>query len=72
VTTISFQIPVNSFVSLKIYDQLGQDVATLVNGHQSIGNHTVRFDGSSMTSGLYYYRIVAQNFTDIKKMVLIK
>ncbi|MEO8665158.1 MAG: T9SS type A sorting domain-containing protein, partial [Ignavibacteria bacterium] len=71
-TKISFSIPKNGMVSLKIYDVLGKEVMTLVNEHRSIGNYDVTFDGSNLSSGAYFYRLEAGEFTDIRRMVLIK
>lgn len=76
-TTIRFQLKDNSFVTLKVYDALGRDVATLVNGDQSFGSHSVTFDGSRLSSGVYLYRIDAlggngQRFSAMKKLVLMK
>jgi len=71
-TQISYQLPENSFVTLKVYDILGKEVETLVNGYKNAGNYTVTFDASKLTSGVYFYTIQANNFTQTKKMLLIK
>ncbi len=71
-TSISFNLPVSSQVTLKVYNLLGQEVATLVNGKLSSGLHSVRFDASSLSSGMYLYRIEAGSFVQNKKMMLIK
>ncbi len=71
-TTISYQLPVNSKVVLKIYDLLGREVATLVNGDQISGSHQVQFDGSKFASGVYFYRIEAGSFVQTKKLILLK
>lgn len=71
-TNINFSIPVNSFVSLKIYDINGREVSDLVNELLDAGAYNISFDASSLTSGLYFCRISANNFTDTKKMILIK
>jgi hypothetical protein len=71
-TSIAYQIPVQSKVSLKVYDVLGREVATLVNGEQSAGSKVVQFNGSNLASGVYYYRLSAGAFSDMKKMLLIK
>ncbi len=60
------------FVQLKVYDILGREVATLVNKEQPPGNYQVSFDGSKLSSGVYYYRIQAGNFIQTKKMILMK
>lgn len=76
-TTIRYNIPVNSEVTLKIYNLLGQEVRTLVNGIQNRGKYVVQFDGTNLASGLYFYILEGksfegQKFTDVKKMVLVK
>ncbi len=71
-TVITYQLPVNSFVSLKVYDITGKEIMTLVNGSQNAGNHSVSFNGSGLASGVYFYRITAGIFTSTKKMVLLK
>jgi hypothetical protein len=69
---IEYTIPHNSFVSLKVYNMLGQEVATLFSGIQQAGNHVTVFDGSSYASGVYIYRLNAENFSASKKIVLVK
>jgi flagellar hook assembly protein FlgD len=59
-------------VVVAIFNGLGQRVATLVNGDVEAGNHSVRFDGSNLASGVYYYRIQAGNFVQTKKLILIR
>jgi hypothetical protein len=71
-TKISFDLPKQGFVSLKIYDVLGKEVAKLVNEHRNAGNHIIDFNASYLSSGVYYYRIEAGNFVETKKMLLIK
>jgi hypothetical protein len=71
-TTISYNIPASSFVTLKIYDVLGTEVAALVNQQQSVGKYNVTFNASNLSSGIYFYKIDAGNFSAIKKMQLIK
>lgn len=71
-TVISYQLAVSSFVSLKIYDILGNEVSPLVNKKQNAGFYKVEFDGSHLSSGLYFYKLVAGNFSDTKKLILIK
>jgi len=76
-TKIKYSIPstVNhetSNVSLKIYDVLGNVVATLVNEDKSAGNYEIEFNASNLSSGIYYYRLVTGSFTDTKKMILLK
>lgn len=71
-TSISYQIPIQSRVSLKIFDVLGNEIIELVNKDQSVGNYTVNFDASKISSGIYFYKLQAGNFTSTKKMVLMK
>ncbi len=71
-TAISYSIPENSFITLKVYDILGKEVATLVNEEKIAGNYQVNFDGSQLASGAYLCRLTANNFIQTKKMVLMK
>ena len=71
-TTISYLLPKQSLVTLKVYNMLGQEVATLVNELQEAGYRTATLDGRNLASGVYVYRIQAQNFSDLKKMILLK
>ncbi len=71
-STISYQLPASGWVTLKIYDLLGREVVTLVNEIQEAGYKSITFDASSLPSGLYFYRIIAGSFTDIKKMLVVK
>ncbi len=71
-TTISFSIPSREFISLKVYDILGNEVATLVNEEKAAGEYKVTFDASNFTSGVYLYRLSAGNYTELKKMILLK
>jgi hypothetical protein len=72
VTVIKYLLPSESKVSLKIYDMLGKEVITLVNAIQTPGEHIVNFNASNLTSGIYLYKITAGNFTQTKKLVLLK
>ncbi len=71
-TVISYQLSVNSFVTVKVYDELGRQITRLVNGDQSPGSHSIRWDGANFSSGVYFYELSAGNFHDVKKMVLMK
>ena len=71
-TTISYDLPVRAKVKLVIYNLLGQEVATLVNGEQEPGRYNVKFDASGLPSGIYFYRLDAGKFVDVKKMILVK
>jgi hypothetical protein len=72
VTKINFNVPKQGFVTLKVYDVLGREVSTLVNEVQEPGSYSVDFNGASLTSGVYFYRLESNGYTDIKKMSLIK
>lgn len=71
-TSISYQLSAVSNVNLKVYDIIGREVANLVNKEQPIGNYKVNFDASNLTSGVYFYRIIAGGFVQTKKMLLLK
>ena len=71
-TKIRFAIPKNELVTLKIYDLLGREAAILVNEKLQPGTYETTFDGSSLTSGVYFYRLNAGDFKETKKMILIK
>ncbi len=71
-TVISWQLPVSGHVSLKVYDLLGREVAVLVNEVRPAGVYEIEFDGSNLTSGVFFYRIISANYTMTKKMILTK
>jgi len=71
-TVINYQLPVNSKVSLKIYDLLGREIATLVDKEQSAGWKQVEWNASRVASGIYFYKLLANNFIETKKMLVIK
>lgn len=71
-TKISYMIPADGFVSLKIYNSIGQVVSVLVNEIKVSGAYEIDFNAKDLSSGIYYYRIETQGFTDTKKMILIK
>jgi hypothetical protein len=71
-TSITFGLPKHSYVSVKVYSILGQEVATLFAGDRAAGVHTFKFDASNLSSGIYLYRVQAGNAVDTKRMVLIK
>jgi len=72
VTVVRFALPVAGDVSIVVYNSLGQEVATLVNGYQEAGRHTVTFDASKLTSGVYFYRLTTEQGSISKKMTLLK
>jgi len=71
-TKINYDIPKDGFVMLKIYDVLGREVRTLVNEVKQAGYHSVDFDASTLSSGVYFYKLESGSFSDIKRMMLIK
>ena len=72
-TVISFDVPTSSKVTLKVYNLLGQEVATLLNDVQlDAGEQSIQFDASKLTSGVYFYRIQAGGFVAVRKMVLVR
>jgi hypothetical protein len=71
-TVINFDLPVSGTISLKVFDLLGREVATLVDGRMEAGFHQVTFDASRLTSGVYFYRIQAGSFSETKRLVLLK
>lgn len=71
-TSISYDLPTTTRVTLKIYNILGQEVATLVNATQNPGRYTAQFDARSISSGVYFYHLRAGSFNQVKKMMLLK
>lgn len=71
-TTISWQSPVGSLHTLKVYDVLGNEVATLFNEYGEAGNHKITFNASGLASGIYYYRLISGSSVETKKMLLVK
>ncbi|HCY76552.1 MAG TPA: hypothetical protein DHV28_11580 [Ignavibacteriales bacterium] len=71
-TKISWQSPVGSWQTLKVYDVLGNEVITLVNEYRNAGNYEINFDASKLSSGVYYYQIRAGSFVETKKMIYLK
>jgi hypothetical protein len=71
-TKIEYELPKDVFVTIKIYDLLGREIKTLVNEYKNTGSYIVSFNGSEFATGIYFYRIQAGNFVQVKRMVLIK
>jgi hypothetical protein len=71
-TTISYELPSRSHITLKLYNLLGQEVTTLVNEIQDAGFRSVRFSGNGLSSGVYFYRLQAGKFVENKKMILLR
>ncbi len=71
-TTISFGLPVKSYVSLKIFDYLGREIAIIVSEEMLAGSYSKQWNASNMSSGIYFYRLQAGTFTETKKLVLLR
>jgi Secretion system C-terminal sorting domain len=71
-TTIKFEMPRTSLVNLTVYDILGRQVSVLVNERRDAGVHEVKFDGSNLASGVYFYRLQTGGFVNTKKLLLVK
>ncbi len=71
-TIIKYQIPRLSFVTIKVYDVLGNEIATLVDEEKTIGIHSIEFDATSLPSGIYFYQLQTPNLTQTKNMILLK
>jgi len=72
VTLINYQLPVNSFVTLKVYDVLGNEIAALVNEYKTAGNYGVKFEAGNLASGMYIYKLQTIDFIETRKMILLK
>jgi len=71
-TIINYSVPKSSMVSIKVYDVLGREVSTLVNGQKNPGNYNITFNGGKLASGVYFYQLRASDYISIKKMLLLK
>ncbi|MDZ4713136.1 MAG: T9SS type A sorting domain-containing protein [bacterium] len=71
-TTINFELPSSAFTTIKVYDISGRLVSTLINEFKEAGSHNVLFNAAELSSGVYYYKLESEGFTDIKKMILLK
>ncbi|MCS7211837.1 MAG: T9SS type A sorting domain-containing protein [Chloroherpetonaceae bacterium] len=71
-TTIRYALPTAAMVSLKVYDVLGREVATLVSERQAAGEYAVPFNATGLASGVYFYRLQAGSYVETKKMMLAK
>jgi hypothetical protein len=65
-------LPIDNYVSLKVYDILGREVATLVNEFKKAGSYSISWNGKNLPSGVYLYRLQTKSFTETKKMLLMK
>jgi len=71
-TIINYQLQMSSDVTLKVFDILGNEVASLVNGKQNAGSYEVEFNGANLSSGIYFYTLKAEGFSETKRMLLLK
>ena len=71
-TIISFSIPNSEFTQLKIYDALGTEINSLVNEYKQSGNYDIEFNAENLPTGIYFYRLISGNYSDTKKMILLK
>ena len=71
-TTIGYELPKSSIVKLSVFDVLGREVSALVNERREAGVHEVKFDGSGISSGVYFYRIEAGGFVQTRKLLLLR
>ena len=71
-TIISYQLAKNSFVHLKVYDITGKEISNLVSSNQTAGYYSVKFDASKLAGGIYFYNLMTEGFTSVKKMIVIK
>jgi len=71
-TNISFELKTKSFITLKVFNIIGNEVAVLMNENKHAGSYNVKFNAASLPSGTYFYKLQSENFTDVKKMMLIK
>ncbi|GAB4127434.1 MAG: hypothetical protein Fur0015_01030 [Ignavibacteriales bacterium] len=71
-TKIEFSIPSDNNVEIKVFNVLGMEVATLLNEKRQAGKHSVEFNASNLSSGVYFYKIISGNYSEIKKMILLR
>jgi hypothetical protein len=71
-TTISFSMPISGSVSLKIFNSIGQEIATIVNENLSAGTYSYKWDAKEQANGIYFYRLITDSFSETKKMILLK
>lgn len=72
VTMMKYNIMKDGFVKVAVYDLLGREIKTIVNQNQKAGTYTVQFDGTGLTSGVYFYKLITNDFTETRKMMLVK
>lgn len=71
-TSITFSIPKQSFVNLKIYNSVGEEIETLISDYKDAGNYKYEFNADKLSSGIYYYQLSAGNYSSVKKMIILK
>jgi len=71
-TFISYELKTSSFITLRVFDLNGKEVTTLINKKQSAGSYTIEFNASSLSSGIYFYSLQTESYTETKKMILVK
>ncbi len=71
-TFINYQLPKSSFVTIKVFDFHGREIETLVNDYQNEGNHSVQFNASNLSNGVYFYKMEAEQYHDMKKLIVLK
>ncbi len=71
-TKIEFAIPTDNHVQIKVFNVLGMELATLLNEHRQAGTHSVEFDASNLSSGIYFYKIVSGEYSEMRKMILLR
>jgi len=71
-TTISYDLPEDDYVTLKVFDVLGKEVATIVNGFQRRKSYMIQFNAQALASGVYFYRLATTRFSDVRKMILVR
>ncbi|MBA4250663.1 MAG: hypothetical protein C0425_10325 [Chlorobiaceae bacterium] len=72
ITKVKFTIPNSGIVQIKIYDILGKEIITLLNEYKTTGSYDVEFNASSLPSGVYFYRMISGNYSETKKMILLR
>ena len=72
ITRIDFSIPIDQFINIKVYDILGIEITTLINDNLSVGNHSIQWDASNYSSGVYFVKLECENYYNMRKMLLLK
>ena len=71
-TVINFTLPLKSFVTIKVYDVNGKEISELINAEKQAGENSIEFNGANLSSGVYYYKLTAADFSQVRKMILVK